>query len=106
MIIVKLIMATAEELQKQIEELTKKLKESEDVKKKNTVYTMEKKFSCLTLDTDVLDWFEYMKSYRKHSNPYNLPRSAVKQSVSVAPGYSEYADAINFLGATIFENLV
>ena len=56
-------MASAEVLQKQIEELTKKLKESEDVKKKYTVYTKEKRFSTLSHNIDVDDWFDSVDTY-------------------------------------------
>ena len=47
------------------------------------------------------------KTAGKHSNPYNLPRSAIKESVSVERdiAYAEFSRAINSMGATVVDSL-
>ena len=43
----------------------------------------------------------------KHSNPYNLPRSLVKESIRMECGidYTEFSKAVNNLGATMVNSL-
>ena len=43
----------------------------------------------------------------KHSNPYNLARSAVKASVRMESGvdYAEFSKSVNNLGATMVDSL-
>ena len=47
------------------------------------------------------------KTAGKHSNPYNLPRSAIKESVSAEAdiAYAEFSQAVNSLGATMVDSL-
>ena len=47
------------------------------------------------------------KTAGKHSNPFNLPVSAVKESVSVKSdvSYADFSKAVNDLGATMVSNL-
>ena len=46
------------------------------------------------------------KTAGKHSNPYNLSRSAVKESVGMESGidYAEFSKAVNNLGATMVDS--
>ena len=46
------------------------------------------------------------KTVGKHSNPYNLPRSAVKESIRMESGidYAEFSKAVNNLGATMVDS--
>ena len=43
----------------------------------------------------------------KHSNLYNLPRSAVKESIRMESGidYAEFSKAVNNLGVTMVDSL-
>ena len=47
------------------------------------------------------------KTAGKHPNPYNLPRSAIKESVSVGTdiAYAEFSQTVNSLGATMVGSL-
>ena len=47
------------------------------------------------------------KTAGKQSNPYNLPRSAVKESIRMESGidYAEFSKAVNNLGATMVDSL-